>query len=162
LDEVLDKASGELQAITLKACNINRIIEGYLSQYNGGVGATVTIYVVNAANLNGEPDLQSTFEVTDSSSDAEWAYFTLGADNPMRQPIPKFLYLANHCQNIFNTPAMRAANNPAGMRCGYIGALLSCDHTLGGVNGCRVHNNVPRFFAFPAIDAAGFRNAGNF
>lgn len=159
IDTITDKSSGQLQQISLRAANANRLLEGYLTQYNGGVGGTVTIYVVSATNLAGEPDLMVTFQVEDASSDEEWATFTLGADNPMRQPMPKFIYMSNHCRHVYNSPTLQAANHPDGLGCGYLGPMASCSLTLDGPNGCRAHDNTARFGGFPGIDTQGFRYA---
>jgi phage-related protein len=156
-DAIWDKSSGELQALRLTVCNVNRLVQGYLEQYGGGVGAQVEIRVVSAKDITSPPAQLFIFEVTNTMADAQWATFTLGAANPMLRAFPKFLYFRNYCNWLFNTPDMQNACDPRGAPCGYYGALATCQRTL---EDCRVHSNSARFGGFPAIDTQGFRAVG--
>lgn len=147
-DPITDGSSGELTSLTLRVCNVNRLIHSYLEQYDGGVGARVELRVVSAQDLAGDPSIFMQWEITEASADSQWATLTLGADNPMRQAFPRFVYLKDYCMWRYK-----------GTECLYSGGLATCDHTLGGANGCRVHNNSARFGGFPGIDSAGFRVA---
>jgi lambda family phage minor tail protein L len=154
-----DNGKGELPTVSIRVSNVNRAIHGYLEQYSGGVGAKVILYLVNKANMNGEPELQADFEVIDAHADVMWVTFTLGGDSPMRQMFPRFYYLQNYCIWTYNTPAMQAGLDPRGLQCGYKGNLTTCSKTLDGANGCRAHNNSGRFGGFTTIDTNGFRAA---
>jgi phage-related protein len=158
-DVAVDAANGQLQSIALRVQNITRLIHGYLEQYDGGVGAKVHVYVINTNGLNPEPDIEAEYEVMDATADKTWASFTLGAKNPLRDPFPRFIYLANHCIHTFNTPTMQAALDPLGQQCGYSGADPTCSKTLEGFNGCRHKANQSRFGGQAGITTAGFRAA---
>jgi phage-related protein len=154
-----ENTSGELPSINLRVSNVNRIVGSYLVQYEGGIGATVKLMVVPDVQPTGEEELTATFEILEASASEQWCEFTLGGENPLRLPFPKNVYIANHCRHIYNSPGMQAALDPRGMLCGYNGNLTSCDKTLDGPNGCRVHNNSARFGGFVGIEQVGFRSA---
>lgn len=173
LDSLEEKGQAELPQVVLRVSNVSRILEGFLTAYSGGVGATVNLYVVNEANTGGEPDLAMQFTIVTSSADANWVTFELGADNPMRKPFPRHYYLATSCRLIYNTPTMRAVlpdGDPRGKFCKASGLLdnvadpvtgivpypladdLSCDKTWTGPNGCAAHKNQINFGGFPNLD----------
>lgn len=155
-DAITDASTGQLTTLTLRVCNVNRLVQSYLEQYDGGIGATVHLRVVSAEDLHSDPSIYMEFVVTECSADSEWATFTLGADNPMRQIFPSKLYLKDSCIWRYNTPAMQAAHDAKGAQCGYTGGLATCNKTL---TDCRAHANSARFGGFPGIDSAGFRVA---
>lgn len=155
-DPITDASTGELTTLTLRVCNVNRLIHSYLEQYDGGIGARVELRVVSAQDMTGDPSILMQFEITEATADSNWATLTLGADNPMRQIFPRFVYLKDFCMWRYNTPAMQAASDPKGAQCGYIGALATCNKTL---TDCRAHANSGRFGGFPGIDSQGFRVA---
>lgn len=160
MDAIEDKANGQLPTVSLRVSNVNRLLEALVNEYAGLVGAIVTVWVVQAIDPD-NPVFMQTFWVTGAQADAEWITFSLGADNPMLQPMPKFLYMANVCRHRYNSPGVQAANDPMGICCGYEGSLPSCDKTLEGPNGCREHSNVIRFGGFPGIETNGFLSASS-
>lgn len=156
-----ETSSGELPSVNLRVSNVSRILEGLLSQYEGGVGALVNLHVLNTSNLEGDPELSTQFTVVNSAADADFISFSLGADSPMRKNFPKFIYLANHCRFVYNSPALAGAKSPLGKMCGYLPAggehMPTCDKTFDGINGCKAHGNQKRFGGFPNLDGAGIR-----
>jgi lambda family phage minor tail protein L len=159
IQSIDESTSGELPQVTITVSNVNRAVQGQLEPYGGGVGATVVLTVVNAADMGGDPVQQFTWSILQASATDQLVTFTLGAPSPLLKQFPSGLYVKNHCFHIFNSPTLQAALNPDGMPCGYTGALITCDHTLNGTNGCRVHGNQGRFGGFPGLDGAGFRTA---
>jgi phage-related protein len=63
--------------------------------------------------------------------------FTLGAENPLALRFPYRQQFRNRCEWVYK-----------GNECRYAGGLPSCDLTLDGDNGCRVHNNTYNFGGF--------------
>src|SRR3954469_2244805 len=61
IDAVTQEASAQVPRITLRISNHNLVLSGYLEDYGGAVGSTVTLRVINVANLAGEPDLDITY-----------------------------------------------------------------------------------------------------
>ena len=54
----VERNSGnQLPSITLKASNVLGLLEGYLEEFAGAVGAIANIYVVNTAHPAGEPNI---------------------------------------------------------------------------------------------------------
>ncbi len=112
-------SKGDIPTVTLRVSNITRILQAYLESYNGGVGSTVKVTVVHAANLaESFAELEMEFEVIACSTDAEWVVFTLGSPNPLRQRCPLERYIASHCNWKFK-----------GDECGYSGAETVCNRT---------------------------------
>lgn len=158
IDSVTQEASTQVPRITLRVSNHNLVLSGYLEDYGGAVGATVTLRVVNMANLAGEPDLDIAYQALAASAPDGWATFVLGAKNLLRRKFPPFPTLDGHCPLLFNSPAVRAALDVRGELCGYQGADVTCDHTLNGANGCAVKNNQQRFGGAPGIGSQGWRS----
>ena len=146
-DLSVERNSGnQLPSITLKASNVLGLLEGYLEEYAGAVGAMANIYVVNTAHPAGEPNIAISTTILQSSPNDQTVNFTLGAPKPQMQLFPRYLYRADFC--IWVTTYK-------GKWCGYTGALANCDGTYSGPNGCVVHNNGQRFGAFPGIGTNG-------
>ena len=159
IDSIDESTTGQLPNVTLKVSNVSRAVEGQLEQFSGGIGAVLVLTVVNAADLGGDPVQQFTWEIIQATATDQWVTFTLGAPNPMLRQFPYGLFVKNHCFHVFNNPTRQAACDPEGAACGYAGALPTCDHTLNGTNGCKVHDNQARFGGFPGIGSNGFRVA---
>jgi len=156
-DAMNEQAQGEVPEAKLIVSNANRVIEGLLASNNGGADGEIILYIVNSANPTGEADLSMTFRILESTADAQWVSFRLGAENLNRIPLPRYRYTFDNCWHVYNTPTMQAGADPRGVMCGYAGAIVSCDKTLDGANGCRIHTNAPRFGGFPSIDRSGFK-----
>lgn len=152
-DMIWDKSSGELQKVSLKVSNIQRAVQGYLNQYNGGINMALRVLVVSAEDMNGDPAQVYEFGVTESSADAVWVTLGLGGANPMMRAMLRYLYFSNYCPWIYNSPALQATADPVGAPCGYWGSLATCNHSL---TDCEVHNNQARFGGYPAIATQGF------
>ncbi len=142
---------GEIPSWMLKISNVTRILQAYLEQQNGCVGATVILRFVNAGYLSENyADLETTMEVLSSKSDAEWVAFSLGMPNPLRQRFPKYRYIAKHCLWDFNYPAGK------GPECAYTGPYMLCEKTL---DACRIRSNSRRFGGKIGMDNANVRFA---
>ena len=89
LEPTKQTAKGEIPSVTLKVANVTQIIQGYLEDLDGAVGATVIVRVVNSAYLSEDySELEMTFGVLGSEADAEWVSFTLGLPNPLKRRFP--------------------------------------------------------------------------
>ena len=147
----------QLPSITLKASNVLGLLQGYIEEYAGAVGATASLYFVNTAHSAGEPNIAISTTIMQTTCTQQSVTFTLGSPKPQRQLFPRYLYRADFCiwVTTYNTPAFQAAGLGQGKWCGYVGALPNCDGTFSGPNGCQVHNNSQRFGAFPGIGTNG-------
>lgn len=149
--EVELPSGNQLSSMALKCSNVMGLLQNEIEQYSGAVGATVGIYVVNTAHPGGEAELAMSTTILQTDVTAEQVSFKLGPPAPQRQLFPRFLYRANFC--IWVT-------HYRGKQCGYVGQIATCDGTLDGPNGCKVHLNTPRFGAFPGIGTNGAAIAG--
>lgn len=140
---------GSLPPITLKASNVNRILEGALVHYSGAAGAVANIYVVNTDNPSGEPELAIQATIVRASPSPAWVTFTLSAASPLRMLFPKYTYNQGGCMWQYK-----------GAQCGYGGSLSTCDLTFSGTNGCIAHGNQVRFGGFPGVGSNGASIAG--
>lgn len=157
---------GSVPDCEVQASNVMRALQGVIEQYAGVVGANLYLYVVNAANPAGEPDLSLAFTVKQTTSDAKLVHLKCGASSPLRRLFPFQVYRPNFCIWQFNSPALQAITaaviaaghpltDPPGLQCKYQGPLPTCSHTIDGSNGCQAHNNLIRFGGFPGIDTNG-------
>jgi phage-related protein len=158
-DAVESKSQGELPTVAIRVSNVDRLIQSEMEAVGGAVDATCKVIITSAADLSGEPELESDYIIVSSECNELYATFTLGGANPLLQLFPLIPYVANYCQHVYNTPALQTALSPLGLPCGYEGALTTCTHLLNGTNGCRDHDNVANFGGFPGIDATGFVRA---
>jgi phage-related protein len=158
--ELAMSSNGSVPDTEVKASNVMRVLQMVIEQYAGVVGANLTLYAVNAANPDGEPDLTVSFIIKQSVCNAKQVTFKLGMSSPLRRLFPIHKYYPNYCIWQYNSPAMQAANDPRGQQCGYVGPMTSCSHTIDGPTGCVAHNNLVRIGAFPGIDTNGAAVAG--
>ena len=140
--------SGQIPQVSLKVCNISRLLTNYLNSLDGGMGSTVRITVVNYAYLAEDySELQMDFTVMGCQADANWVTWTLGMANPRNQRFPLYRYLANHCA---------WASNFKGAECGYSGAETECDGTF---DTCINLGNTGRYCGFLGMQSDGIRIA---
>lgn len=146
-------SKGKLSSLQLSIVNVDRLIQQKIEQYNGGLGAVVTITVVNTSYLNptGEDiekykELQQVYDVIGCTSDEQWVTWTLGAPNPVQVKLPLYSFSPVYCQWEYR-----------GMICKYAGAEPSgettCNHTL---EACEARNNQKRFGAFKGMNTKAY------
>ena len=112
---------GQIPTIKIQVSNVMRVIQAALETTNGGIGSTVTLYVVNAALLSEDySELTMNFEVISAECNAEWITFNLGLPNPLRRRFPLYRYLALSCRWTFNSPAVRASGSNLGAECAFV------------------------------------------
>jgi phage-related protein len=142
-------SKGEIPTVTISVSNVSRVIQSYVEQYDGGIGSTVTLIIVNHAHLTEDyAELTADFTVLGSKCTAQWVSFTLGAPNPLNKRFPAWQYIALHCRFKFNYPA------GTGPYCGYSGTATTCSRTL---DNCRALGNSTRFGGHPGLDGRGIR-----
>ncbi len=144
-----ESSKGEIPSIQLMVANATRTMQTYVEAYNGGVGATVVLRIVNTANLAEDyADLTTTLSVVACKCTAQWVTFTLGAVNPLKRRFPPDQYIAMHCRFV------SAPYGFKGPHCGYAGSETSCDGTL---DRCQALGNSSRFGGHPGLDGQGIR-----
>lgn len=135
---------GETPQLQLQIDNTSRAIERYLIEYdtylklNGidGNGITCELYVLNTNDLS-EAVMTEYFELVDFKANNKMATFTLGTTSLFNKQYPPRKMYANFCSFKFKDA-----------RCGYSGALTTCNKTLSD---CRARNNSVRFGGFVGL-----------
>lgn len=140
-DIELKEEAGVQNGIRLTMQDYSLVVQKRMQEYAGGVGFTVTIFVVNAAALAQPPEIIEYFEVIAAESANYTVSFTLGAENNVTKTFPRRRQTKDYCQWRYKSE-----------ECGYTGANPSCDLSLKGPNGCGAHQNVVHFGAFPGIN----------
>jgi phage-related protein len=144
VDQPKESSKGEIPSIQLQVANATRTLQTYVEQYQGGVGSSVTIRIVNAGCLAEDyAELTTVMQVLACRCTAQWVTFTLGAINPLNRKFPPDQYIAMHCRFTFK-----------GYHCGYAGAATTCSRTL---DNCQLLGNSSRFGGFPGLDGRGIR-----
>ncbi|MGA7887605.1 MAG: hypothetical protein WCA44_17865 [Acidobacteriaceae bacterium] len=166
--QVQQPGGSQLPAITLRASNTLRILQGIIEQNAGLAGATANIYVYNTAHPAGEPDVALTTTVMQTTATAEVVSMKLSAVSPMRQLFPKFVYRGTFCMWVsqykgaqcgYASQPITAASNAAaavltieGIGAGAVGSTLTA--TLSGFTGAWAAANGPQTLTITGDDTA--------
>ncbi len=166
--DVIDRdIQGDLPETTLTVSNISREIISTLETYDGLVGQRVKIILAHSLVMGEDavPVGEESFYVMRSAADAKAASLVLGTTNLHDLKVPKARMMRFHCRHQYRSA-----------ECGYsldesnANFLATCDKTLDGQNGCRVHGesytaagltaiHPDRFGGFPGIPAKRTNNA---
>lgn len=144
LADVTQTADGEIPEITIGVSNVNRIVQSYVEQANGGGNSNVVLRVVNSKLLAEPALLEEYFTVTKTSCQEEYVTFTLGMGyKKTRRPLNR--YMKNFCSAKYGSA-----------RCGVSAVTMqryaTCNHSL---NDCRLRNNSERFGGCPLVGLGG-------
>lgn len=123
---------GSVPFITVSVSNIDRAIQVELDAGNL-IDRLAVKYLVNTANLAAAATTER-FRILEAEVDDLVATFKLGPASPMEMDFPSRRFQRNRCDHVYG-----------GTGCGYdtarAGALATCDRTLLGANGCKVHGD---------------------
>jgi len=141
----------EVPKVPVKISNITRVMEQYIETYDGFIGKTVILKVINTAGstqneagafvVTTDAVVEETFTVQSVSSDATWATFNLGGSLPIMQRFPARRILKDFCPFVYK-----------GIECGAVVPHSTCPKTLVG---CRERANSVRFGGEPGIGYGG-------
>jgi len=132
--------STEIPETTLSVSNVTGAIQQVIEQYDGIIGAKVSIKIINT-NVPDYIAAEENFVVTGTSADRENVVLKLGTDFLFTRRFPNTRVLKDYCPFKFKGP-----------QCGYSGNLPSCNKTLSD---CRAHGNSVRFGGEPTIPQGG-------
>jgi len=136
----------EIPSVSLSFIDITRALTPHIEEYNGGIGAIITIRVVDSKYLDvTTPKLEEVMEIIDCNIDhSNKITFKLGAENLSTRRCPQERFLKNHCR----------FKEFGGSRCGYtITGGETCDRTF---TDCETLGNESRFGGFPGVGSIGF------
>ena len=146
-DLSLQDDANEIQNVNLSIQDSIGLVRPYLQTYRGAVGSKVTMMLltVDPEDRTSLVDFSEIFEVVGSSSPDYAVNLELGAENPLTRMFPSRTQMRDRCSFRYKSRF-----------CGYTGGLASCDLSLTGDNGCRVHKNESRFGGYPSITVQVF------
>jgi phage-related protein len=157
IEPLTEESKGEVPQFLIRVGNQSREMEQVLQDYdaykktNGFSPVTLDLYVVNTKNLaSATPETQHTYELKQTGSDADWAYFTFGANNLWNRRSPLNRILRNKCR----VQTFKDAD------CGYAGATATCDRTISACRAMAGGSNSKRFGGFAGVGNKGVRVYG--
>jgi hypothetical protein len=118
--ELQEQTDGSIPSLNVMVSNTLRVLESYLEAQGGGVGGSLSIYIVQASKLQREPDLELDFGIVGSKSDFRWVTFKLGAESPLRILFGRHPYSADTCCFRY-----------MGEQCAYAGTVATAATTSG-------------------------------
>lgn len=143
----IDSKANSTPTVNISVQDQLQIVQSYLQTYKGGTGSSVKVMVVTGPDkdaLTSEIELSDEFSITSSSAKDYVVTWQLGVDNPLNDNVPARVAMKNVCSFVYK-----------GGNCGYTGAMPTCDLSLAGANGCRVHSNEENFGGMPGIIVRG-------
>lgn len=145
LDDIEQDKEGSTPSVGLSIVDLERRIIPILDQYDGGVGATVYIYIVHSDHLDKtDPEFEEIMEIIDVSIDhLGMIRFKLGAENLTNRRSPPDRFLKGHCRY----------KEFKGSLCGYDGDETDCSRTYVR---CKELGNQKRFGGFPGVGQIGY------
>ncbi|MCP4341370.1 MAG: hypothetical protein GY799_21445 [Desulfobulbaceae bacterium] len=145
LSGLTETKDSETPGVPLTVHDVNRAIIPVLQEYDGAIGSTVVLSIINSTQISSStPELQETMEILECSFDEDGVItFKLGAEDLSSRACPPSRYLKNHCRFKFKG---------TDGRCGYTGSETKCNRTLAR---CRALNNQSRFGGFVGLGTSG-------
>ena len=139
--ESKEDANADLDDVTLTIGNPSREVVAKLDAHDM-VGQPVRILLVNRADLlSGIATRIDEYEILGGITVTARAITArIGRYSLLRRSFPGELAMRDHCGFLYR-----------GDRCGYTGAITTCDKTLSGSNGCEAHSNETRFGGHPSM-----------
>lgn len=150
-DIQVKQESGKQAEVSLNVVDYTQALQAPMEEYGGGIGFNVTFYVVNADELQVDPEMVLYFQIIGAQASGYTQSYQLGAENTLMLTFPRRRQTRDFCQRRFKSIGEA--------QCNYTGPLTSCDLTLKGPNGCQVHGNTINFGAFPGLNGNGYRYA---
>jgi len=90
--------AGTLPSVSVTIQDHSRAVQARMQAYNGGMGFTVKLTVINYGDLTQPPEIVEYFEITHASASDYTAQFTLGAENVLAAPFPRRRQTKRFCQ----------------------------------------------------------------
>lgn len=138
LDEIIE-SKDQVPKVVFKVGNATRQLEGYLEDARGGVGSSVTLYIINSKHLTlTTAEVELLLKSTGAKAGTRWVTFPVGAEMPGGR-FPRSRINRNFCRY----------RQFKGDRCGYGGAETDCNRSLAR---CRDLLNSQRFGGAPGVN----------
>lgn len=145
LDLIESTVAGEIPRLTVVASNVQGILYGLVSQYEGGVDADITIRVVHSKHLLESAYMQESYSVTKVTYNAEEISFSLGANLMLSKRVPEKRYMKDHCP-------FKYGDTDCDVSEGKKAEFPTCNKTFAN---CIERENQVRYGGFPTIEQGG-------
>ena len=138
VDPISETGAGKIPSLVIRLGNATRVFEPFIQEYNGFIDAEILLQVVHSDHLD-EPAAEVThyFQVTGTSTDANWVAMEVGAVNPLTKEFPLNDFVPNFCNHKFKKSA-----------CKYAGLDAACDKTIAD---CTSKSNIVNFGGSPGM-----------
>jgi lambda family phage minor tail protein L len=147
IGDIEESGKGELPQFEIRVSNVTRVIQSYLEEANGGVGAKVTLRVIHSDHLDQTTAfLEEKFMVKGTSSDAQWVTFTVGGAQNVTRRFPGVRVMKNFCP-------FKYGKIQCGVPSTTFMAFPECNRSL---TACRERGNSKRYGGVPSIPQGGF------
>ena len=143
-DSVKNDLESTIDSVRVVVSNGNLFMSALLLHNDGFRGARVKIDTVFANLLEDSDNFVTKFDGVISAvsvTDEVVSFDVVSKLDLQDLRIPKRFFRRDICQWIYKGSGT----------CQYAGILPTCDKTIDGYNGCRIHMNVQNFGGFPAI-----------
>lgn len=131
-------SEGTLESITLTVSNLSGELRSMIEAGNLD-GKTVQIRRVHAFSQATDV-IQYRFQISTIQMTWDTISFVLAHTNLLNKPMPPNRFLRDICGWAYKSP-----------ECGYKGTLPTCDKSLGGANGCRLHGQDEFYSQMPVL-----------
>lgn len=139
-------SKGEVPTVQFRVCNINRVMQTYVEDYDGFIGNNITMRLVNSSHLTEDYSvLTLSYEIITCVANSEWVIFDCGGPNPMRKRFPLYRYIGSHCNFTFRS-----------VECAYQGVDTTCNRTY---EACALKKNSVHFGGYKGLVGGNVRVA---
>jgi len=118
--KIQESSKGEVPSVSLAVSNVNRSFQAVLEEYEGGIGAEVTVKIIYHGDLAEDPYDTFIFKVTNVSYDATRVNFTLGVENTWRRFFPANRMRNNFCRFKFKDARCKFSGSNTPMDINYL------------------------------------------
>lgn len=145
--EIEETKESTIPNVSISFYDITQEITPIIDQFDGAVGANVTLYTVLSTQLaSSTPEIEESMILLSSTIDYRSIItFKLGAENLINQKCTPNRYLKNFCRY----------KEFKGTLCGYVGAETECNRSFSR---CKELNNQARFGGQPAMGRLGYKS----
>jgi len=147
LDESKQDADGSIQTLAIRVSNVQRQVEKYVNDADGGSNTTVTLRVVYSEELDEDAVLEEIFTVGTVRCTNDWVTFELEPEAFLTQRFPRDTFNRTRCRWNFKS-----------RECGYTGTTYSsCNNVLAD---CILRDRVSSFGGTPGLPDGSNEEAG--
>lgn len=143
---------GNLPTVSLTISSVSRELVSYLNEYNGMVAQPVRLILTHElAIATGVPVWQQDYQIMNSTVSEEAVQAVLGEVYISSAKVPAQRMMRFYCRHQYQDAMCGYAVDPS-----HIKYLSTCDKSLDGIDGCRVHGVSESSAGLPALHPKRF------